>query len=58
MEIPARDDNDTDFTPEFRVVVQGEINGGIHFAIHPITGYSEESLNFVCFGNKIIKMKE
>ena len=44
-------------TPDFRVSVQGEKDGGIHFIIHP-NGHSGETLDFVVTDNEIKKLNE
>ena len=51
MKVHAR--NDTEFTPDFRVAVQSEKDGGQHIVIHPL-GHAGDSLNFIVKGNKLI----
>lgn len=45
-------DNAVEYTPDFRVAVQGEKNGGIHFIIHA-NGHNSNTLDFVATGNDI-----
>lgn len=39
-------------SPEFRVAVQGERDGGVHFIIHA-SGHDSETLDLVAVGNEL-----
>ena len=42
-------------TPDFRVAVQGERDGGVHFIIHP-NGHNGDTLDFVAKGDKLTRL--
>ena len=41
-----------DVSPEFRVAIQGERDGGVHFIIHA-NGHDSKTLDFVAVGNEL-----
>ena len=47
-----KDGNKIQVSPSFRVAVQGERDGGLHFILHP-AGHSGETLDFVVRGNEL-----
>lgn len=47
--------NTVQISPEFRVSVQGERDGGLHFIIHA-HGYDSETLDFVVKGNELTQI--
>ena len=58
MKVPAKDKdkNPIDITPEFRVSVQGEFGGGIHFLIHAMD-HNSDTCDFVAKGDEIKCLK-
>ena len=47
-----KDNNDIEVSPDFRVAVQQDVDGGIHFIIHPY-GHNGETLDFLVIGNEL-----
>ena len=50
-------DGPVDISPQFRVAVQGEVLGGVHFIIHA-NGHDSETLDLVVFGNVLKDLGE
>lgn len=47
-----KDGNEIQVSPDFRVAVQGERDGGVHIIVHP-HGHNGETLDFVVSGNEL-----
>lgn len=41
--------------PDFRVAVQGERDGGVHFIIHPIDA-NGDTLDFIAKGDDLVRL--
>ncbi len=50
-----KDGNEIHITPDFRIAVQRERYGGLHFIVHPL-GVDGETLDFVVHGNTLTRL--
>jgi len=56
LAMKVRTRNDIEFTPDFRVAVQGPKEGGTHIIIHP-SGHNGDILDFIVKGNELIPFR-